>query len=130
MNFNRYIYDNMKDTNKNRVSRLAALVDTFATQKAFAESGNDVSHKYINMILKGRTSFGEKAARNLETKLGLPHLYFDQTSDVPAYELNVDQLTGIIEELENAILLTRVTLTAREKAILIAENYATKTSDS
>ena len=119
----------MDNISENRVSRLAALVDTFATQKAFAESGNDVSHKYINMILKGRTSFGEKAARNLETKLGLPHLYFDQTSDVPAYELDVDQLTGIIEEIESAISLTRVTLTAREKAILIAENYAAETSN-
>ena len=120
----------MNDMNDNRVSRLAALVDTFRTQKEFAGSGKDVSHKYINMILKGRTSFGEKAARNLESKLGLPHLYFDQTSDIPAYELNVDQLTTIIEELESAIALTRVTLTAREKATLIAENYATKTADS
>ena len=116
----------MKELNEVRLDRLKALVATFRSQKEFAESGDNVSRKYVNMLLNRKTNFGEKSARNMETKLGLPNLYFDQVSDVPVYELNVDELTTIIEEIENALSLTRVTLTAREKATLIAENYANK----
>ena len=116
----------MSDINDIRVDRLRALVESTGSQIALAESGDNVSSKFISLILTGRSTFGEKAARNLEEKLSLPPYYFDQTSDVPVYELNVDELTVIIEEIESALSLTRVTLTAREKATLIAENYANK----
>ena len=114
----------MSDINEIRLNRLAALVKTFGTQKAFAESGNGVSRKYINMLLNRKSAFGEKAARNLESKMGLEPYYFDQMSDVPAYKLNVDELTRVITEIESALRLTKVDITPRDKAILIAENYA------
>ena len=114
----------MSNINDIRLGRLTALVKTFGTQKAFAESGNGVSRKYINMLLNKKSAFGERAARNLESKLGLEPFYFDKTSDVPAYKLNVDELTRVITEIESALRLTRTELTPKDKAILIAENYA------
>ena len=114
----------MSDINDIRLGRLSALVERYGSQKAFAESGNDISRKYISLLLTGRSSFGEKAARNLESKLGLEPYYFDQTSDVPAYRLNVDELTRVITEIESALKLTKAEITPKDKAILIAENYA------
>lgn len=56
---------------KARVEALRILVQEHGTQAQFARRyGLDAS--YISQILSGHRSFGEKSARNMETKIGLP----------------------------------------------------------
>ena len=118
----------MSDINKIRLQRLAALAAGFRTQIEFAESGDGVSHKYINLLLNGKSAFGERTARNLEVKFGLEPFYFDQKDGVPSYELDVVLLAEAITEIEKAVALTKAKLTPKEKAILIVEYYADNAS--
>lgn len=113
----------MSHINERRLQRLAALAAGFRTQIEFAESGDGVSHKYINLLLNRKSAFGEKTARNLEVKFGLKPFYFDQEDGTPSYELDVALLAEAITEIEKAVAITKAKLAPKEKAILVVEYY-------
>ncbi|WP_437881048.1 LexA family transcriptional regulator [Pseudomonas sp. LRF_L74] len=58
------------DMNRLRVEALRQIMGN-TTQADFAEK-HDLNASYISQILTGSRSFGEKAARNMEGKIGVP----------------------------------------------------------
>ena len=66
-----------------RVSKLRRLVSEAGGPKAFArahlrrDSDKQINESYVSQVLNGHRSFGEKAARNMETMAGLPDRYFE-----------------------------------------------------
>ena len=66
--------------NEIRIERLKTLVRKYGSQAKLIESGEDINKAYISQLINGTRSMGEKAARNLEKKLGLPTYFFDETS--------------------------------------------------
>ncbi|MDD3884534.1 MAG: hypothetical protein PHW66_06315 [Gallionella sp.] len=66
-----------------RVAKLRKLVGSAGGPAAFAKSYSQedadkpIDHTYVSQILNGHRSFGEKAARNMERRAGLPDGYFD-----------------------------------------------------
>lgn len=63
--------------------RVAKLKDLIGEQSiaAFCREFEKIDPNYISQILNGHRSFGEKAARTMEEKLGLPPGWFDRRSD-------------------------------------------------
>jgi len=69
-----------KETRRERLRELInQRFDGIARRFALAAKKPDGQ---INDMLAGRKSFGEKVARQIETTLGLPPLYFDQAEPV------------------------------------------------
>lgn len=64
---------------------------------------------YISQLLSGKASFGEKAARRLESDYGMPNLYLDTVSTY-----SVKQIRG--EYTKN----NQQAISAEEEAILLA----------
>jgi hypothetical protein len=62
---------------KIRVERLKAFVQDEGGPAAVARKFNDVDASYLSQLINGHRPFGEKSARNLESKFSLPALYFD-----------------------------------------------------
>ncbi len=77
----------MKDINAMRVKKLFDLVKQEESIVAFCKkhSKDDdekpINATYISQILNGHRKFGEKSARNLESKIGLTPNYFDTEED-------------------------------------------------
>lgn len=74
----------MNTVNLRRVNLRKAIDAAIGTNKmtdaAFCEArGLNPSH--ISQLIKGHGSFGERAARNIEKKIGLPSFYLDQEHD-------------------------------------------------
>ena len=63
--------------------RVAKLKDLIGEQSiaAFCRKFEKIDPNYISQILNGHRNFGEKAARTMEEKLGLPPGWFDRRSD-------------------------------------------------
>lgn len=86
----------MEDTNP-RVGKLRELVRSAGKIADFArnysQEGADkpIDPTYISQLLNGHRNFGEKAARNLERRAGLPHRFFEpDETDVPSQEVGHD----------------------------------------
>lgn len=62
---------------KLRVEKLSAFVQENGGPAAVARKFNDVDASYLSQLINGHRPFGEKSARNLESKFSLPPLYFD-----------------------------------------------------
>lgn len=81
------------EMNELRRKRLQSLVEEEGGPKEFCEKRHsDSADKPINpdqiyQIINGRRNFGEKAARNMEKRAGLPHLYFDDPELTPETEI-------------------------------------------
>ncbi|MFT0140748.1 hypothetical protein ACEK07_45985 [Alcanivoracaceae bacterium MT1] len=69
----------MKDSDiqKRRVAALKALVDKYDSKAEFARRYG-LEPSYISQLLGGHRGFGEKSARNIESKVGLPEGFFDR----------------------------------------------------
>ena len=65
------------ETKEIRVQNLRALVDQANGIASFARKHNGIDPTYISQLLNGHRAFGEKAARNMEQKIGLSSGYFD-----------------------------------------------------
>lgn len=61
-----------------RVAHLRRLVDAAGTIVAFAKRHEGVDPTYVSQLLNRHRSFGERAARNMERRLGLPSGYLDR----------------------------------------------------
>ena len=68
---------------ENQKMRVAKLKDLIGEQSiaAFCRKFEKIDPNYISQILNGHRNFGEKAARTMEGKLGLPSGWFDRRSD-------------------------------------------------
>lgn len=66
------------ETKEIRVQKLRDLVEQAGGIAAFARRNNGVDPTYVSQLLNGHRSFGEKAARNMEQKVGLQYGYFDR----------------------------------------------------
>lgn len=62
---------------KLRIDNLRALVEKEGSIAAFSRKYDKVDPTYISQLLNGHRSFGEKAARNMENRIGLPVGYLD-----------------------------------------------------
>lgn len=58
------------DINERRIASLRTIMGTLS-QKEFAEA-HDLDASYLSQLLNGHRKLGEKAAQNLEVKIGLP----------------------------------------------------------
>ena len=56
------------------------------TDVAFCEAYN-LNPSHISQLIKGHGSFGERAARNLEKKIGLPEFYLDKQHEQSSAEV-------------------------------------------
>lgn len=67
-------------TRETRLSALRELVESAGGPAAFARLHDGVDPTYVSQLLNRHRNFGERAARNMEKKLGLPHGHLDQES--------------------------------------------------
>lgn len=70
----------MIEDQKIRVAKLKGLIGEQSIA-AFCRKFEKIDPNYISQILNGHRSFGEKAARTMEGKLGLPLGWFDRRTD-------------------------------------------------
>lgn len=81
------------EINELRRKKLESLVKLDGGSKEFCENrSSETADKpnnpdYINQIIKGERNFGEKAARNMEKRAGLPKGYFDDAEMTPETEV-------------------------------------------
>ena len=69
-----------------RRTNLRNLIDeTIRSKKVLTDAAfcdlYDLNPSHISQLVKGHGSFGERAARNLEKKIGLPSGYFDRNNE-------------------------------------------------
>ncbi len=69
------------DVRDNRTKNLRLLVDKAGSIAAFCRRYSDVDPTYVSQLMNGHRSFGERAARNMEKKIGLPVAALDRTPD-------------------------------------------------
>lgn len=68
------------DDTRNRRLRLVELIGQYKIRADFVRQ-HDLNDSYLHQLITGKAPFGEKAARNLEEKIGLPRKYFDERLD-------------------------------------------------
>lgn len=98
--------DNQKmDKYELRKRRLQILVDQaggpsqFAKKFSRANADKPIDETYVSQILNSHRKFGEKAARNMERRAGLPPEFFDQEDDETAVTISEKDL-GYVTNLE------------------------------
>lgn len=70
-----------------RRDRLKALVENFGGPAAFARNNSQanadkpIDATYVSQLCQGHRAFGEKAARAMELRAGLPYGYFDSDAE-------------------------------------------------
>jgi hypothetical protein len=67
-----------------RVENLKALVSAAGGIAAFARTHPGVDPTYVSQLINGHRNFGERAARNMETKIGLARGSLDQAPGASA----------------------------------------------
>lgn len=65
------------ESRKQRLEVLRSLVENAGSIAAFARAHHSVDPTYVSQLLNGHRSFGERAARNMEARIGLPAGFFD-----------------------------------------------------
>lgn len=65
------------ETQRKRTEKLRSLVTQAGGIAAFARKHNGIDPTYISQLLNGHRSFGERAARNMEAKIGVKPGWFD-----------------------------------------------------
>ena len=65
------------ETQRKRTEKLRSLVTHAGGIAAFARQHNGIDPTYISQLLNGHRSFGERAARNMEAKIGVKPGWFD-----------------------------------------------------
>ena len=74
------VYSHGMDMKKARLKNLLEILSKYDSQKSFAlEKG--INYRYLNQIKNGSKEIGERAARNLEKKIGLPVNALDKYTD-------------------------------------------------
>lgn len=87
-----------------RVSKLRKLVDEAGGPAAFArkysrkDADKPIDETYVSQILNGHRAFGERAARNMERRAGLPSGYFDEQPMGPKVHPSGASAVGVSDE--------------------------------
>ncbi len=95
----------MKNIQEIRLTNFQKISKSFASQRLLADA-LDMTPGYINQLLNGHRTIGEKVARKIEGQLGLKHLALDETDNaiegeyLPKIESNAEFIGGI-EEWDN-----------------------------
>ena len=76
---------------KARLENLLKIIKSYKNLKSFCLN-HDLSYSYINQIINGSRDIGEKAARNLEKKIGLPEMTLEDSTDKIEMSIN-EELT-------------------------------------
>ena len=90
-----------------RIERLRELVEASGGPTGFVRTYNrkdgdkPLNESYVSQILNGHRPFGEKSARNMEKRAGLPPGYFDQEIEAPKPE---ELLEALLTPRQRAIL--------------------------
>lgn len=81
---------------EHRRQKLANLIEASGGQIVDFCRGTDIDASYVSQILNGHRSFGEKAARTMERKAGLPERFFEPNSpgQVPVQENHANTSPG------------------------------------
>lgn len=66
------------DDTRIRRLRLVELIGQYKTRADFVRE-HDLNDSYLHQLITGKAPFGEKAARNLEEKIGLPRKFLDES---------------------------------------------------
>ena len=86
-----------------RTEKLKALIDQAGGLAKFARMYDGVDATYLSQLLNGYRNFGEKSARNMEARIGLPQGWFDhnaeQLHELPA--ITDPYIKEIVTLLEN-----------------------------
>lgn len=69
-------YKGIEDLRKRRIANLQTLVDQCDTPAAFARVYG-CSPSFVSQVLSGARNIGEKLARDLESKMGVPPGWLD-----------------------------------------------------
>ena len=77
----------MKNTmNDIRLENLKRLIDQYGSQANLAKQFDGIETSYLSILLNKHRAFGERSARSMEEKLGLPSGWFDinhEKSQIP-----------------------------------------------
>lgn len=88
-------YDTRKEILKTLVDAAGGPAQ-FAKKYSRKEADKPIDETYVSQILNGHRKFGEKAARNMEKRAGLPENFFDQPPS-HAEKVVVPTLSNIAE---------------------------------
>ncbi len=108
-----------------RKRNLLVLVGRYGRQQALADAVS-LSVQYINQMLSGHRSIGEKTARKIEAALQLPHGWMDVDSssvaDTPSDPLRLVADTEVVEVSKDVLRLACAiqSLSVDQRAILQA----------
>jgi hypothetical protein len=64
----------------NELIKLEGSIANLCRNRISGKADKPVDPSHISQIRTGKRTFGEKAARSMEERLGLPHMYFDTAS--------------------------------------------------
>jgi len=101
------------DINERRIASLRKIMGTMS-QKEFAEA-HDLDASYLSQLLNGHRKLGEKAALNLELKIGLTAgMLTSPPSESPTHKApdNVVHLSARAAKDKNFILIPRLDIAA------------------
>lgn len=112
------------DPHDRRRKRLEALVGQWGGVAALARRLGYANGTFISQILGGKP-LGEKAARSMETKLGLAPGWFDAVEEVPAEPAQVDavKIAMAIRIIGEEAQAAQVSLTPELLSELVAFVY-------
>lgn len=96
--------------NELRIKKLQMIIDqcggaaNFCRTRISSDSDKPVDPGHISQILNGHRSFGERAARRMEKRTGLPEGYFDNEEMNPESEVFIEDdelIKQIIKKLQS-----------------------------
>lgn len=126
----------------NELIELEGSIANLCRNRISGKADKPVDPSHISQIRTGKRTFGEKAARNMEERLGLPHMYFDTEDMSPNTETFTtdNEIKKILHKavariadkdltLEMADLLVEALHTSKEnisksKAVMFALNHS------
>lgn len=103
-----------------RIKKLSTMVSEAGGPAEFSRAHAGVDPTYVSQLLNGHRSFGDRAARNMEEKIGKPPGWLDQ--DHSGAGLTHDEQTllhgfRVADASEKAVMLTLASgFIAREEA--------------
>lgn len=105
-----------------RRARLVALIDKRfkGDRQAFLKKA-DLSKGRLTQLLDADEAFGERAARSLEKRLGLPNLWFDVTDEaLPGYPTDGRLLVPVSLQEEKLLMYFKL-LTPTQREVIVNE---------
>jgi len=111
----------MSDITAVRKEALRALISQWDTAVALSKALGHSNSSYITHLLAGRKPFTEKAARTIEKKLSLPHLWMDQQNGAsPPITIDAKLLEEVVETVATA---SKGNIARNKLGVIVVEIY-------